>query len=244
MRPHPTPAPDSSCLDDGAHGSPAPLAPEHQAILQDLSALFSTANGYAQIALLDVEAEHPAREALEMLARVLWRAQGVAYGLSSEEAAARCVRRPMDLCRVVREVAQCTETILPEGVSLTLRTPGESVIVRGDDGQLLRASLNLVRNAVAALGSARGTIDLVVEAPSPAHPGQAALLVRDDGRGMDGEALRQARRPAASRGAESGRAGLGLWMAERVARAHGGALDLQSARGAGTEARLLLPAAG
>jgi signal transduction histidine kinase len=218
--------------------------PEHRAILQDLSALFATAGGYTQVALLDVEADHPAREALEMLARTLWRAQGVAYGLASEDAAGRCVCRPTDLRRVAREVAASAEVLLPTEVALRVRMPDAAVTVRADDAQLVRAALNLVRNALTALHGTRGTIDLAVEAPGPAHPGRAALLVRDDGRGMDAEALRNVRRPMVVRATDEGRAGLGLWLAERVARAHGGDLEVQSARGAGTEARLLLPAAG
>lgn len=77
---------------------------------------------------------------------------------------------------------------------------------------------------------------------------QVWLEVQDQGPGITAEEIDRMRQPFA-RGGGTARAGapgagLGLAIAERVARAHGGALELHSAPGQGLRARLVLPLAG
>jgi signal transduction histidine kinase len=67
-----------------------------------------------------------------------------------------------------------------------------------------------------------------------------ALVVRDEGPGLRTTNSRALIRLAIS---AAGRPSVGLLTVERVARLHGGALDLGAARGGGAEAVLTLPTA-
>ncbi len=101
-----------------------------------------------------------------------------------------------------------------------------------------RAITNLVDNALRHAGEP-------VEIESRAEPGCAVLEVRDRGPGIpDGEAdrLKQpfTRLDAARSGV--GGSGLGLAIVDRVARAHGGTLELVPREGGGLVARLRLAA--
>jgi len=101
-----------------------------------------------------------------------------------------------------------------------------------------RAITNLVDNALRHAGEP-------VEIESRAEPGVAVLEVRDRGPGIpEGEAdrLKQpfTRLDAARSGA--GGSGLGLAIVDRVARAHGGTLELAPREGGGLVARLRLAA--
>lgn len=76
---------------------------------------------------------------------------------------------------------------------------------------------------------------------------QVWIEVADHGAGMNAEELERMRQPFV-RGGGTARAGtpgagLGLAIAERVARTHGGELELRSAPGQGLRARLVLPLA-
>ncbi|MBV7430606.1 HAMP domain-containing protein [Acidovorax sp. sif1233] len=108
--------------------------------------------------------------------------------------------------------------------------------------QALRRALdNLVENAWR-----HGAAPVVLRTGGSAQ--QAWIEVADHGTGMDAKELDHMRQPFA-RGGGAARAGvpgagLGLAIAERVARAHGGALELHSAPGQGLRARLVLPLAG
>ncbi|MHC4915004.1 MAG: ATP-binding protein [Planctomycetota bacterium] len=66
------------------------------------------------------------------------------------------------------------------------------------------------------------------------------IEVRDDGAGMEAETLRRAVAPFFT--TRPGGTGLGLAIVERVAAAHGGAVNLTSAPGKGTTVQIWLPA--
>lgn len=101
----------------------------------------------------------------------------------------------------------------------------------------------------------RRAVDNLVEnawrhgaAPVVLRTGQGAdgvwIEVQDHGPGVPTAELERIRQPfARGEAARSGRpgAGLGLAIADRVARAHGGRLELHSAPGQGLRARLVLP---
>lgn len=76
-------------------------------------------------------------------------------------------------------------------------------------------------------------------------PGRVWIEVQDHGGGVPAEALQRIRAPFARGDAQARHgtpgAGLGLAIAERAVRAHGGALELDSPPGQGLRARLWLP---
>ncbi len=72
----------------------------------------------------------------------------------------------------------------------------------------------------------------------PGHRSGLVLLVRDDGKGMDPETLRRAGEPFFT--TRSGGTGLGLAIVERMATAHGGAVNITS-DGNGTEIQIWFP---
>ena len=99
-----------------------------------------------------------------------------------------------------------------------------------------RALGNLIDNALRYAGEP-------VEVELKGEPGKALIEVRDRGPGIPGEETERLKRPFtrlhAARSGPAG-AGLGLAIVERVARGHGGRLDLLPREGGGLVARLTL----
>jgi two-component system OmpR family sensor kinase len=114
------------------------------------------------------------------------------------------------------------------------------VTVMGDALALERLLDNLLNNAVAFAGAAE--IELA------AANNRAIVLVRDRGPGLSEAMLSRAfdpfERGDPSRSRATGGVGLGLTIAQAIARSHGGELTLANRSGGGLDARLSLPLAG
>ncbi len=123
----------------------------------------------------------------------------------------------------------------PPGVSLAVDAPG-GLAVRGDAVQLGQALVNLLTNAVQAVG-AGGAIRLAARADGS----EVALDVEDDGPGVD-EAVRGRMFEPLITTKEHGN-GLGLALVKRVAERHGGSVAHEPRPGGGTRFTLRLPAA-
>jgi len=103
------------------------------------------------------------------------------------------------------------------------------------------ALLNLVANA---LDATPGGGSVFLSAQAVTHGGGVELLVRDTGEGMTEEVLQRAFDPFFTTKPVGQGTGLGLSITRNIVEAHGGAIDVKTAPGAGTTVRLWLPAAG
>ncbi len=150
----------------------------------------------------------------------------------------RVVRSLLDLFRIGSEVSR--QRVDVKALLAHLPVPGLEVIVDppvhvdADPDLLAAALLNLLDNAQ-RYGARRATFTV----PAPGR-----LLLRDDGRGVEPKRLAQLR-GALETQRYDGQTGLGLMLADLVARAHGGHLRLPDAPGAGAgfAAELVLVAA-
>ncbi len=115
--------------------------------------------------------------------------------------------------------------------------------VRGDEAKLAQILINVVSNAI-KFTAGEGRIVISAERTKP---GGVAVHVLDSGVGMSGEEIEIALRPfgqvdgSRSRWREG--TGLGLPIARALTELHGGALEIDSRAGEGTEVTIILPAA-
>jgi signal transduction histidine kinase len=143
---------------------------------------------------------------------------------------------PVDLSGLVAEVAHLCETaVTPVHVQIPPR------ITAICDGNRLRQALeNVVLNAVRH-SAPGGAVSIGVS--SDLDAGTVSLRVTDSGPGIKPELLPHLFERFVAEGPARG-LGLGLYLAHRIALAHGGALQVQSKLGAGAEFSFVLPLAG
>lgn len=131
--------------------------------------------------------------------------------------------QPVDL------VALCEEVCAQYGVPL--RVPGSPVVVNGDEVLLRQAVGNLVGNAVEH--GAPGTAEVVV--------GEGRVGVENQGPVLDSSEVERLKEPfVRGAGRVAGSHGLGLSLADAIARAHGGTLHLAPLEGGGLRVELSL----
>ncbi|WP_456825363.1 sensor histidine kinase [Cellulomonas sp. P5_E12] len=126
-------------------------------------------------------------------------------------------------------------------VPLVDGAPGGPCLVVGEESRLRQVLANLVGNTVQH--TPPGTPVEIAVGTLPT--GQAALEVRDHGPGIDPEhaarVFERFYRVDASRGRDSGGAGLGMAIVAAIVDAHDGTVSLEQTPGGGTTVRVTLP---
>jgi len=143
-------------------------------------------------------------------------------------------RAPVDLTALVRDVVADARVIAPDRpITTALSDP---VTVPGDAVRLRQVARNLVGNAVQHTPA--GTPVRVVLGRTDSL---ISLTVADDGPGIPAEVQERLFERFYRDGRSRGGTGLGLAIVQAVVQAHGGAVAVHSAPGAGTAFEVTLP---
>jgi signal transduction histidine kinase len=136
----------------------------------------------------------------------------------------------VDVAALVRRAAEATEA--------EVAVAGDDAVVRGDPEALLRVLTNLLDNAIQHGGRA-------VAVTTARANGTVTVDVVDDGPGFAAADLPHVFEPLfrADRARSGSHAGLGLAIARRLVRAHGGEVHASNAPGGGARLTVELPAA-
>lgn len=192
-----------------AHDLRTPLAAGHLTLEQALAGAYGDLPArYRDVVATAIASNEEMRRLVETLLVVARYEAGEASAL----------RVSVELRGLAEDVARELEAMARERrVSLTCSASGE-VVVAGDPGELRRAFVNLIANALEAT-PAGGHVAVCVEGGA----GIASVRVSDDGFGVDESVRPQlfSRFASASRRPGAG-TGLGLYIVRRIARAHGG----------------------
>lgn len=145
----------------------------------------------------------------------------------------------VDLLSFVTQIVRAREeAIEAKNITLDLRGDKGAGRVQADPRQLGRAIGNLLDNAIAATPEGGRILVALGRRKSGAR-----IVISDNGKGMRPSELARALdgyRLTGSDGKE-GKRGLGLPLARQLIEAHGGRLEIQSEKGAGTTATVKLP---
>jgi len=161
--------------------------------------------------------------------------------------------RPISIASVVGETIDLFERSVRKTIIIERYFRDTQTIIKGDEGQIQQAILNLLINARDAL---RPGGKITVESklvsfsrPTPNRffgiikPGQyVEITVYDDGIGIDDYLLTRIFEPFFTTKDPGKGTGLGLSVVYGVVKAHGGFIDIESTPHQGTSVRLYIPA--
>jgi two-component system sensor histidine kinase HydH len=134
------------------------------------------------------------------------------------------------VCKLLRPEAAA------RGIEITLVVGEGLPAMIGDPGQLTQALINLVINAIQAVDR-NGRIE--VSAALGDEAGVLRVQVLDTGPGLPSDRLATVFEPFFTTKAEG--SGLGLWIAQQIVLAHGGAIEVANAPSGGALFTLHLP---
>jgi PAS domain S-box-containing protein len=178
------------------------------------------------------------REDLEVLRRNAERASRIATGLLALAAQRSHERESVNINELVE-----TTTLLISGefrrsnIEVITSLDRDLPPVLGDPTALQRVLMNLVMNAHDAMPE--GGKIRIASGPAPDQAGMLQLSVADAGAGIPADVLPKLFDIFFTTKANG--TGLGLWLANRTLREHGGKIEVESAPGRGTKFTLTLP---
>ncbi len=142
---------------------------------------------------------------------------------------------PLDLEKLLKDALEFMRAeIENKKIAVEARVPVGIPMLLGDAGQLTQAAYNLIKNAIQAMSEGgRLTIDVEVD---DIH---VHVRFADTGPGIDEVALQRLMEPYFT--TKSSGTGLGLLIVDRIVRAHGGELTIESRPGEGAAFTISLP---
>ena len=219
-------------------------------IAHDFNNMLSVVLGFAGLARERIPGSHPAAADLDEITKSAERAALLTKQLLAFGKGQAIQGMPVDVNELVRGLLRTVRQLAGSRVEVELSLCAGQAVVNADPGQLEQVLVNLVTNGRDAMrdgGVLRISTGEEALGEEAAHregvpPGRyAALSVRDTGVGMDRAIIERIFEPFfTTKRPESG-TGLGLATVYGIVRQTGGAVQVDSTPGRGTEFRVLLP---
>ncbi len=149
----------------------------------------------------------------------------------------------IDIRQAITETARLLQhnTELSDAHTISVDVPAEETWYEADESQIRQIVWNLATNAVRAMpdgGELR--LSLRQRPDAEGRPGAVVIRVEDQGVGIPQEEIDGIFQPF--RGGFAGGTGLGLSIVHRIVSDYGGAVQVSSQRGVGTQMEVTLPA--
>jgi len=221
-------------------------------IAHDFNNILGAILGNIEIALVDIESQHPAQAALREIQEASLRARDLVRQILTFSR-----RRPQQLENIalkpiVEETFRLLRATLPAGVELRQDLAESPLYVHADATQLQQVLMNLCTNAWHALQGSAGQIVIGLDATdvdaadARAHGldagAYAHLWVKDSGSGMDARTLERVFEPFFTTKSTGQGTGLGLSVVHGIVAAHHGSITVDTVLGGGSTFHVFLPA--
>ena len=195
-------------------------------------------SSYAQMLLAETSTDDPRYELLRKVEKQTFRAANIVNDLLEFARDRKQEHRTLALAGVVRDaLEQLDDRLRQAPVELLWQPPSNGPAVRGGDQELQQVFVNLIGNALDAMGERGGRLELSVTTEGD----RAVACVSDSGPGIPRAEQERIFRPFYSTKLASGGTGLGLSISYQIVRRHGGDLRVESEPGQGCRFVVELP---
>ncbi len=205
-------------------------------VAHDLNNLIAAVIGNADLALRRMAHNDNARAHVQELRTSATHAADLVGRLLRRARARRPSRQLVYLPTVARDALEIVRGQIPAHIDVHIDAEDRSEPIEADVTQLRQVAVNLITNALEAIGDSNGVVRI---SAGHAATGYVHLTVEDSGCGMDENTRGDVFEPFFTT-KPSGH-GLGLAVVADIVRQSGGTVHVESTPGAGTTFRVLLP---
>src|SRR5262249_47102685 len=220
-------------------------------VAHDFNNLLTIITGYSQLILNNLSPEDPNRQSAEQIMKAGERAATLTRQLLAFSRRQVLQPKVLDVNRLIGTLTTMLRRLIGEDIDLQLALADGLGQVNADPGQIEQVLMNLVVNARDAMPRGgtltieTGNVNLdenYTRSQVALKPGPYVLIaVSDTGTGMDDNTKAHAFEPFFTTKAPGRGTGLGLSTVFGIVRQSGGAVDIYSAPGKGTSAKVYLP---
>jgi len=222
-------------------------------VAQQLNSLLTVIIGNAELALDKQGSEAISSRNIQRILDSATRAADTTNEMLAYSGKGRFVVTSLGLFKLIHDMQNLIKTFVPGKIKLQYEFAPDLPFITADVPQIQQMVLNLVQNAVEAIGNNKGIVNIrVFKVETDKNwlteflPNEnnnsfsfICLEISDDGIGISDEDMPKIYEPFFTT-KFSGR-GLGLAAVQGIVRAHGGAIEITSEIGLGTKATIMLP---
>lgn len=222
-------------------------------IAHDLKNIFTPIVINTEIALMDVEQDHPAHEILEEIMQAAKMGTDVVNQIVTFSRRNLQEKRPVAIESVLKETLDFLRTALPSTIDIRTQLSAPGTYVLADPIQIKQVMINLGSNAGYAMRETGGELDVKLirqdlsrEEAARISPELTAgsyvrITVKDTGVGMDEQTVQRIFEPFFTTKEHGEGSGMGMSVVHGIVRDHKGAISVCSRPGKGSTFSVLLP---
>ncbi|MCC6477272.1 PAS domain S-box protein [bacterium] len=221
-------------------------------IAHDFNNILTPILGYADMARIELDENARSREDIERVIEAAYRAKGLVQQILAFCSESEQPSTVLKSDAIIHETLQLLKPVIPPNIEL-IEDLEKGIFVRSDVSQMHQIVMNLVTNALHAIGESGGEIRVktrshqLLDEDCPAGSGLTAgawmcFSVSDTGCGMSEESKKRIFEPFYTTKSVGQGTGLGLSVVHGLVNSHKGVVQVESRLGEGTEIRIWLPA--
>ncbi|NLW69418.1 MAG: PAS domain S-box protein [Bacteriovoracaceae bacterium] len=222
-------------------------------IAHDLKNILTPIVINTEVALMDIEEDHPVRELLEEIGQAARMGSDVVSQIVTFSRRSLQEKKPVAIENVVKESVDFLRSALPSTIDIRLQLSAGNARVLADPTRIKQVMVNLGSNAGHAMRENGGNLFIETaqerlneEKASVVSPDLKAgryvkIMVRDTGVGMDEQTKRRIFEPFFTTKKQGEGAGMGLSVVHGIVKDHEGAVSVWSKPGKGSVFTVFLP---
>jgi PAS domain S-box-containing protein len=222
-------------------------------IAHDFNNILTPILGYSEMALMDLEPDHPAAVELAEVTKAALRAKDLVKQILTFSRQKEHQLQPLAPHLIIKEALKLLRASIPTSIEIRQQINPESGLVLADGTQLHQIIMNLCTNAYQAMRPTGGVLsvslqpirleseDSKVQGLALAPGAYVVLEVGDTGCGMDQQTIAKIFDPYFTTKKQGEGTGLGLSVVHGIVKEYGGHISVYSEPGKGSTFRVYLP---
>ncbi len=222
-------------------------------IAHDFNNILLAITGNTQLAMLDLDPNHPVHNNLREIEQAGERATDLVRQILTFSRQQEVKREVVLLPTIIDQAVKLLRATLPAMIEIQINVIGQIPATAADPTQIFQIIMNLATNAAHAIGNQRGIIEIRLDLvhltaelsrtiPNLQQGHYVRLSVSDNGCGMEKETIKRIFDPFFTTKPLGEGTGLGLSVVDGIMKGHDGAITVYSQINKGSTFRLYFPA--